>query len=251
MEEEMRKSALSKLCSPVLLVSVAAFWVGDALAQQQGETVFSNPPSLSIEQPTIQPKDQLYSENHTADVVAIDQVWSAYVYYNDASDGNGVASLFTPNGVDQHLWNNYGTLVPSFGVGAVPSVDRFGVNEGTNGAGCVLHGRSQIATYFVRIHNPDYPTITFPTLPLAGHSHHVTTSKMVKVDDTGQTATLNATWITASTDDTTGVVTIGGTGSYRAFFVKTPQGWEINELYAINDHPTVTDDCDVNGPLPR
>ena len=74
---------------------------------------------------------------------------------------------------------------------------------------------------------------------------------MVKVDDLGQKAILNATWITASTNDTTGAVTIGGTGSYRAFFVKTPDGWEINELYAINDYPAVTPNCDNNGPLPR
>ena len=74
---------------------------------------------------------------------------------------------------------------------------------------------------------------------------------MVKVDNSGQKAILNATWITASTNDTTGVVTIGGTGSYRAFFVKTPDGWEINELYAINDYPAVTPNCDNNGPLPR
>lgn len=247
----MKKTVYIGLRSPLLVISIAAFSISGATAQQQAGTPFSIQPSLTIEQPTIETKRELYSEDHTADVVAIDQVWSAYVYYNDASDGTGVASLFTPNGVDQHLWNNYGTLVPSFGVGDVPAIDRFGVNEGTNGAGCVLRGRGQIATYFVRIHNPDYPTITFPTLPLAGHSHHVTTSKMVKVDDLGQKAILNATWITASTNDTTGAVTIGGTGSYRAFFVKTPDGWEINELYAINDYPAVTPNCDNNGPLPR
>ena len=156
----MKKTVYIGLRSPLLVISIAAFSISGATAQQQAGTPFSIQPSLTIEQPTIETKRELYSEDHTADVVAIDQVWSAYVYYNDASDGTGVASLFTPNGVDQHLWNNYGTLVPSFGVGDVPAIDRFGVNEGTNGAGCVLRGRGQIATYFVRIHNPDYPTIT-------------------------------------------------------------------------------------------
>lgn len=256
----MKKMGYTGLRFSLFVLSVVSAFGTSAIAQQQGQqggqqagTPFSNPPSLIIVQPTIQPKDELISQeqNHAADVVAINQVFSLYEYYNDASDGPGVASLFTPNGVDQHLWNNYGTLVPSFGIGAISSTDRFGVNEGINGAGCVLRGRDQIAIYFVRIHNPNYPTITFPTLPLAGHSHHVTTSKFVKVDESGQKAILNATWTTAATNDSTGEVRVGGTGSYRAFFVKTSEGWEINELYAINDHPTVTPNCDANGPLPR
>lgn len=252
----MNNSSYIRLRCSLLVLSIVSA-ATSAMAQQQGQDPFAqqgpfmDPPSLTIVQPTIQTKDELESQDRLADVVAINQVFSLYEYYNDASDGQGVASLFTPNGVDQHLWNNYGTLVPSFGVGAIPSTDRFGVNEGTNGAGCVLQGRDQLAIYFVRIHNPNYPTITFPTLPFAGHSHHVTTSKFVKVSPSGQEAILNATWTTAATNDTTGVVTVGGTGSYRAFFVKTSEGWEINELYAINDHPTVTPNCDSNGPLPR
>src|SRR4029079_15905693 len=33
-----------------------------------------------------------------ADMVAIDQIWSAYAHYLDSGDAEGVASLFTPTG---------------------------------------------------------------------------------------------------------------------------------------------------------
>jgi hypothetical protein len=41
------------------------------------------------------------------------------------------------------------------------------------------------------------------------------------------------------------------TGGYRGFFKKTPEGWEMAELYDILDRPSVTKACDLNGNLPR
>jgi hypothetical protein len=70
-----------------------------------------HPGPSKIQQPTVETKHQLFSEDHTADVVAIQRVWSAYVFYNDSINGPGVASLFTPDGVDQHLWVSKGRRI--------------------------------------------------------------------------------------------------------------------------------------------
>jgi hypothetical protein len=70
--------------------------------------------------------------------VAIKQVFSAYVFYNDSHNGPGLASLYLPNGVDDHGYNNgAGEILPSFGIG---------------GNGCVLRGTQQIATYISHVY---------------------------------------------------------------------------------------------------
>jgi hypothetical protein len=246
-------------------LSVAAFSATGALADDQGNghnhnpyqgapgsSVFSDPPTRVIEQPVVLSRDELFSSEpeYTDDIVAIGHVWSAYVWYNDTADGTNMATLFTPNGQDQHVWNDYGTLVPTFGLGSIQSIDRFGTDEGIRGGGCPLFGRQQIAYYFFRYHNPQYPVITFPVLPMPGHSHHDSDSYLVKVYPGGETAMLNATYITGNTNDSTGAET-GTTGGYRAFLVKTDEGWQINVLYAISDHPSSTINCDTGGVLPR
>src|ERR1700734_3960455 len=99
-----------------LMLSVGVFAVSRARsASGPAWTDHSNP--LRIQEPALLTKHELFSEDHTADVIAIEQVWGAYAFYNDSINGPGMASLFTPNGVDQHLWDDgEGKLIPDFGI---------------------------------------------------------------------------------------------------------------------------------------
>ncbi len=200
-----------------------------------------HPDASKVDQPTVQTKHELFSEDHTEAVVAIQQVWAAYTFYNDSHNGEGMASLFTPNAVDQHLWNNYGKLVPHYGVVA-PGDTTTNTPQGPKGSGCVLRGRKEISFYFGASFQKD-------PWPWPGHGHHETPSIMVKVSDDEKTAVMTAPYVIAGVNDK-GESRVS-TGGYRAFFEKTPEGWEIAELYAIDDTPRVTPKCDVNGPLPR
>ena len=112
--------------------------------------------------------------------------------------------------------------------------------NGPKGSGCVLRGRDQISYYFGKKRAPD---------PLAwpGHGHHESFGMMVKVSDDGQTAVISAPHIDAG-QNAKGEAHFT-TGGHLAFFKKTPEGWEIAELYAIDDHPLITPGCDVNGPI--
>lgn len=199
-----------------------------------------HPNPTAIEQPAVITKHQLFSEDHTADVVAIQQVWGAYTFFNDSYNGPGMASLFTPDGVDQHLWDDgHGKLIPDFGLVAPADEGHNMTPEGPRGSGCILHGREQISYYFGIKREP--APIAWPA-----HMHHETPSILVKVSDDGRTAVLSAPDIIVGVNDKgEGHFTTGGK---RAFFIKTPEGWEIAELYAINDHPTITQGCDLQGP---
>jgi hypothetical protein len=198
-----------------------------------------HPNAKVVQQPTVLTKHELFSEDHTADVVAVQQVWAAYTFYNDSHNGPGLASLFTPDGVDQHLYDDgHGKLIPHFGIVAPGDEGKNMTAEGPKGSGCVLHGRAQISYYFM-YGQPD--SIAWP-----GHSHHETPSILVHVSDDGQTAMMSAPYVIAGVNPK-GESHIG-TGGYRAFYKKTAEGWEIVELYAINDYPAVTPGCDVNGP---
>ena len=84
--------------------------------------------------------------------------------------------------------------------------------------------------YFGKKRRPD--PIAWP-----GHGHHETPSILVKVSGDGQTAVMSAPYVIAGVNDKgEGHVSTGG---YRAFFQKTGEGWEIAELYAIDDHPRI------------
>lgn len=233
------------LAAGLLGAGVAAMTLANhPVRAQSGSSIpawTDHPDASRIQQPTVLTKHQLFSENHTADIIAIEQVWAAYTYYNDSHNGEGMASLFTPNAVDQHFWNDFGKLVPHYGIVAENDTTS-NTPEGPKGSGCVLHGRKEIAQYFGPNRQKD-------PWPWPGHGHHETPSILVKVSDDGQTAVMSAPYVIAGVNDKgEGHIATGG---YRAFFKKTSEGWEIAELYAIDDHPHVTKQCDVNGPLPR
>jgi hypothetical protein len=68
--------------------------------------------------------DQIYDQGPTRDIVAITQLWSAYVFYHDTFDPERFASLFLPNGIFDQEYNDHGMLVPVSGVGGMGCVLR-------------------------------------------------------------------------------------------------------------------------------
>jgi hypothetical protein len=207
-------------------------------------------PTKDIVQPTRVQKDDLFSSDHTADVLAIEQVWAAYAYYNDTHNGPGMASLFTEDAVSKGGQNYLG-------------------NWKTSPGACRLIGRKQIATFFGYNRTSDLPLEDRDGLPFPATSHHMNTNMLVKVSDDGKTAMLTSTLLYTATsnggasrmaNDGKGS-RIADSGSYRNFFRKTDDGWKITERYDIGDpHPnngiTTTDRasgpaCDQDGPIPR
>jgi len=73
-------------------------------------------PQKEVVQFPVLGKEDLFSEDHTADVVAIESVFSAYTFANDSHNGPLAASLFTDDAIIHFVWNNHGTLVPTFGI---------------------------------------------------------------------------------------------------------------------------------------
>jgi hypothetical protein len=194
-------------------------------------------------------RKELFSEDHTADVLAIEQVEAAYGYYDDTHNGPGMASLFTDDAV---------------GV--------FGGNS--VGKGCRLTPLEQVAWFygFNRTAELDPKYRNGLSFPVA--SHHVMTNMLVKVSDDGKTAMLTATFIytQSSNGSIDGVRNsrmandgkgprLVDSGAYRNYFRKTPEGWKIYKIYLGGDpHPrsdmntsdeTVGPACDSNGrPIP-
>jgi SnoaL-like protein len=196
-------------------------------------------------------KEELYSEDHVEEAHAVETVFSAYVFANDTHNGPLAASLFTEDAIIHFVWNNHGTLVPTFGINPRSTPD------GMLGEGCVLTGRADIATYFGynrtrNLRPEDKNGLAFPW-----PGHHMAMNKMVKVADDGKTAMLTTAWLTATSQPREGAPATGetahitGTGNYRIFFKKTGEGWLINEFYGISERPSTTNQCDLKGPLPR
>ncbi len=206
-------------------------------------------PTKEIVQPRRLTKDELFSQDHTADVVAIEQVWSAYAYYNDTHDGPGAASLYTEDAIIHFTRNDLGKLSLN------------------NGRGCRLTGRKDIATYYGFNRTGELGPEGRNGLPFPGSSHHMMTNHLVKVSDDGKTAMLTATLIYTATSNGGSRMANDGkgsriatTGTYRLYLRKTSEGWLIAEFYeggdprdasgiTTQDRPTPT--CDQGGPIPR
>jgi hypothetical protein len=186
----------------------------------------STPLSVPITFPQLDAQD-LFSQDDPAAVAAVEQVFSAYVFYNDSHNGPGLASLYLRDGVDDHGYNNgSGEILPNFGLG---------------GKGCVLRGTQQIATYISHVYG-DGPILSYPD-----HGHHVVTSKLVKV--VGDDAMLQAVWFGVSETTSTPTFSVGG--EYLTTYKYTKDGWKIRTNHVIADQPIATTICDLNGPIPR
>ena len=207
-------------------------------------------PEKSFDRGKVLSKEDLFSEDHTAEVLAVESVFSAYTFANDSHNGPLAASLFTDDAIIHFVWNNHGTLVPTFGINPRQTPD------GMLGEGCVLTGHADIAQYFGYNRTANLRPQDKDGLALPWPGHHIATNKMVKVADDGQSAMLTTTWITATSQPREGApnadsARITGTGMYRIFFRKTPKAWLISEFYGVSERPSTTNQCDLKGPLPR
>jgi hypothetical protein len=207
--------------------------------QHQPNDIVSFVPSGPILPPGIKfpymDPDQLFDEDDTPDTVAINQLWSTYVFYHDTSDGPRLASLFIPDGIFDQEFNNNGTLVPASGVG---------------GQGCILRGRAQISE-FISLEKKNAPPLTFP-----GTSHHKVSSLLIKVD--GDEAVMIAPWFSLSFNATTGATSVSDGGTYMTKFKRTQdQGWLIEANHIVFDFPRGAPPldlspqtiCNLNGPV--
>jgi SnoaL-like domain len=187
----------------------------------------SAPLSAPIQYPFLDADDQ-FSQGSGDDIAGIQQVFAAYVFYNDAGNGTQLAQLYTTDGVDDHGANDLnGLIVPTYGI---------------NGLGCVSTGQDQIATYIYRIHN-DAPAQPFPQ-----HSHHDITSPLIKV--VGDAAMMVAVWYVHS-NSANGTVSTSQGGEYLVTFRRTQGAWKIRTNHVIFDFPMTSTRCDLGGPLPR
>lgn len=168
--------------------------------------------------PPLQKRDSLLSKGHADDIVAVQQLFYAYLFYHDTHDGPGVASLFTNDGVLETLYNNAGKTIEP--------------NAGPNGKGCISYGPQQITQQFGR--NDRTP------LPYPGYSHNSATDILVKVD--GDTATMWARWATIRSNLEGIPGSIPGhtaithhNGTYVSDARRTPEGWRFVHHRAIED----------------
>jgi hypothetical protein len=202
-------------------------------------------PTKEVVQPKRLSRHELFSEDHTADVVAIQQLWGAYQYYNDTHNGPGIESLFAPDAVLHFVSNNRGEINP--------------------GRGCPIVGIKDIAAYFGYSRTAKYEPEIHDGLPFPGNSHHYSANILVKVNDDGKTAMLTAaTLFTVVSDNPDRMALpdgkgsrIGTTGEYRIFLRKTSEGWMIVDFYDAGDprNPITTPakvnpSCDSDSPPP-
>jgi hypothetical protein len=236
----LRKLLYNSACALVVF-AVAVTVIVRVEARQEPQQ--ASPPAAATEaadawardQPNVMTKQQLFSQDHTADVLAIEQVWAAYGFFIDSGNGPAAASLYTPDAVIQHFWKDKDvTYQPHGGAGSFPT--EYGT---ARGGPCIVRGRKQIEAYYGR------ETVK----PQPGWGHHIAPNMLVKVSDDGKSAVLTSTLLTFSMDEK-GVGRVGETGNYRNYFVKSPtEGWLIAKQYNMSEHPRGNEHCDANGPV--
>lgn len=175
------------------------------------------------------------SQDNAADIVAIEQVWSSYAHKLDAADAEGVAELFTPNGGYVLMSTDYRTqrLKP---MGYSPSTAGDGTS-GIPGGGCKAIGRKAIVNFLTNIGLGNNRT-RYP------RDQHMVTSKWIEIH--GNTARMKAYWmIVTGREPRAGQMsaTIKDSGKYEVTFVRTDEGWKVDEERVIFDSDMPTYPC--------
>jgi SnoaL-like domain len=155
------------------------------------------------------------------DIAEILNLKNTYIFLHDSiNNGPAIASLFVEGGLFEDPYQD--------GNGHICGPNRTAV------------GRDAIAAYFGN---------TGPAVPMTKHTHHVYTAPIVKIDQTGQFATLIANYA----DDKASVTGVSPTswsniGEYVDDFVKISGRWWIVHLRPLYDQiPTAgTDPCATN-----
>jgi len=175
------------------------------------------------------------AQDDTADIVAIDQLWSSYAHKLDAADAGGVADLFTPNGgyVLMSIDSRTLRLKP---MGYSPSIAGDGTS-GIPGGGCKALGHKAIVNFLTNIglgnNHTRYP-----------RDHHMIANKWIELH--GNTARMQADWMIVTGRDfgagQTGPA-LKDSGRYDVTFVRTDRGWKVNEERVIFDGDMPTYPC--------
>lgn len=213
-----------------LAVAGALALLRTATAVSAAATPQMSPTGFLIGVPVLKPmvlpalsRDQLVTRGHADDKTEITALFQAYMFYHDTHNGEGVASLFTPDGALEHLWNNAGKTVEP--------------NAGPDGLGCFSPGHDEIVEMFEegRGANGGSP------LPFSGHSHNQTTNVSVQVY--GGTATLYGNFTTVVSNNPNGKpattapnsAIVSHNGEDVADLRRTPAGWRFVHLRVLED----------------
>ena len=167
------------------------------------------------------------------DISDIDQLWDAYANYLDSGQASHVADLFTPGGGYVLLYNDRATgkLDP---MGYTPTTSGNGTS-GTLGGGCTALGHTAIVNFLTNIGLGN-------NNPRAQLSHHIVTSKWITVN--GNHATMHAYWNGLTGPDTGATATtVSDGGQYDNTFVRTPQGWKVDQNRVIFDSNIASYPC--------
>jgi len=174
-------------------------------------------------------------QDNTADIVAIDQLWSSYAHKLDAAEAGEVAELFTPSGgyVLMSIDSRTLRLKPT---GYSPSSAGDGTS-GTPGGGCKALGHMAIVNFLTNLGLGN------------GHSryprdHHMIADEWIELH--GNTARMKAYWvIVTGRDFGAGQTnpTMKDSGRYDVTFVRTDEGWKVNEERVIFDGDMPTYPC--------
>ncbi|MGA7107125.1 MAG: nuclear transport factor 2 family protein [Terracidiphilus sp.] len=186
-----------------------------------------SPTGFPLDKPVMTPvalpmrtRDQLVTHGNADDKAEIAALFNTYMLYHDTHNGEGVASLFVPNGALEHLWNNGGKTVEP--------------NAGPNGLGCFSPGHDEIVEMFER--NTGGQPLAF-----SGHSHNQVTNVSVQVY--GNTATLYGNFTTIRSNDSKGdpvamppnSASVSHNGEDVADLRRTPEGWRFVHLRVLED----------------
>jgi len=220
------------VAATVLAVAIAAA-AGLAVTTARSSAAFNttkgskSPTGFTVLRPVTKPlrlplvtRDQLVTRGHADDKLEIADVFQAYMFFHDTHNGEGVASLFTPDGAMEHMWNNGGVIEPT---------------GGPNGRGCFSEGRAAILDMY-----KDRPT----PVSFSGHSHNLVTNVSVQVY--GDTSTLygHFTTIRSNEDGKPPIApapftaVVHHNGEDVADLRRTPEGWRFVHLRVLEDEKT-------------
>jgi SnoaL-like protein len=165
-------------------------------------------------------RDQLVTRGRADDKLEIADLFQAYMFFHDTHNGEGVASLFTPEGAMEHMWNNGGVIEPT---------------GGPTGRGCFSEGRAAILDMY-----KDRPT----PISFSAHSHNLVTNVSVQVY--GDTATLYGHFTTIRSNEegkppiapAPFTAVVHHNGEDVADLRRTAEGWRFVHLRVLEDEKT-------------
>lgn len=187
-----------------------------------------SPTGFTILQPITKPlrlplmsRDQLVTRGHADDKLEIADLFQAYMFYHDTHNGEGVASLFTPDGAMEHVWNNGGLTIEPTG--------------GPNGRGCYSEGRAAILDMYTDRPKP---------ISFTAHSHNLVTNVSVQVYGDAATLYGHFTTIRSNEDGKPPIApapftaVVHHNGEDVADLRRTPEGWRFVHLRVLEDQKT-------------